>query len=209
MRKCYKCNATKEFTEFPKDRTQCGGYSYDCKACRSVRCKLQREKDPEKYRQQNRRSVEKNYKSIRESQKKHLIRNRDKILKRRKELREPRKVEINALESIRRKTKRKNDPVYLQKERHKRREYYSKNKDSIKPKHDAHLLVMYAVRLGMIKKEKECQICRSTLRVEGHHEDYKKPLDVIWLCKVCHVNVHKGNLKIDKDKIIRLHFVTD
>lgn len=44
-----------------------------------------------------------------------------------------------------------------------------------------------AVKAGRLVKE-PCH-CRE-IRVEGHHEDYDKPLEVIWLCKRCHMGVH-------------------
>lgn len=36
-----------------------------------------------------------------------------------------------------------------------------------------------------------CQICGSTENIEKHHEDYSKPLDVIWLCRIHHKHGHK------------------
>lgn len=186
MRKCYVCKETKEFTEFHKDKTQIGGITYQCKKCKSEIGKKKRAENPEKHREQNRKSLEKNYESIKESQRKHIIRNRDKILKRRRERREPRKVELNRQESERRKTKRKNDADFLHRERQKQRDYYAKNKEKMLPKHNAHKLIMYAVKLGIIKKPENCEICHSNIRIEGHHDDYSKPLEVRWLCKCCH-----------------------
>ena len=37
-----------------------------------------------------------------------------------------------------------------------------------------------------------CAICGSTDSIEGHHEDYSKPLDVIWLCREHHLEIHNG-----------------
>lgn len=37
---------------------------------------------------------------------------------------------------------------------------------------------------------KNCQDCGST-ESQKHHEDYSKPLDVIWLCRPCHLNRHR------------------
>ena len=45
-----------------------------------------------------------------------------------------------------------------------------------------------AIRAGkMIKKP--CKICGEN-KVEGHHPDYTKPLEVVWLCDKHHTEVH-------------------
>lgn len=46
-----------------------------------------------------------------------------------------------------------------------------------------------AVRDGKLER-KPCEICASTTSVHGHHKDYAKPLDVIWLCARCHHRLH-------------------
>jgi hypothetical protein len=51
--------------------------------------------------------------------------------------------------------------------------------------------VISNVRHGYIDRPTECQQCRSTSSIEAHHEDYSKPLEVVWLCKSCHMNRHK------------------
>lgn len=40
--------------------------------------------------------------------------------------------------------------------------------------------------LGVVEKSKRKQRVRSVVELEMHHEDYSKPLDVIWLCVPCH-----------------------
>ena len=49
-----------------------------------------------------------------------------------------------------------------------------------------HARVSKALRAGKLTKPEACQRCGRASRLEGHHHDYSKPLDVEWLCKPCH-----------------------
>ncbi len=40
-----------------------------------------------------------------------------------------------------------------------------------------------------------CEVCGTTEDIQGHHNDYSKPLEVRWLCRTHH-NEHHKNLKI-------------
>jgi len=42
-----------------------------------------------------------------------------------------------------------------------------------------------------IPKGEKCQTCKIKLAVERHHEDYSKPLEVVFLCKSCHSKLNK------------------
>lgn len=71
------------------------------------------------------------------------------------------------------------------------RQQYRKFKD----KSRARSLLNQKVASGVIKKPKKCSICnKGKVRIVGHHEDYTKPLDVIWVCDVCHCDIHKKML---------------
>ena len=57
----------------------------------------------------------------------------------------------------------------------------------------AHRLVNLAVRLGELIRPDHCERCgdRETKRaLDGHHEDYSRPLDVVWLCTPRHRRRH-------------------
>lgn len=46
-----------------------------------------------------------------------------------------------------------------------------------------------AVRDGRLIKQ-PCFFCSSDKNIHAHHNDYSKPLDVIWLCAKCHHRAH-------------------
>ena len=52
---------------------------------------------------------------------------------------------------------------------------------------------MKAVKKGLLTRPKFCSVCGREVFVEAHHEDYNKPLEVIWVCKSCHENIHHLN----------------
>lgn len=55
----------------------------------------------------------------------------------------------------------------------------------------AHRMVNYAKRMGYLKKQ-PCEVCGETYRVNAHHDDYSKPLEVRWLCYRHHHEHHKN-----------------
>lgn len=50
--------------------------------------------------------------------------------------------------------------------------------------------VRYAVKTGKIIKPTKCEQCSKEEKLQAHHHDYGKPLDVNWLCVVCHTKEH-------------------
>ena len=55
------------------------------------------------------------------------------------------------------------------------------------------LLTKKALKHGELVRPTHCSECNSTHKIEGHHDDYTKPLDVRWLCEKCHKNWHNYN----------------
>lgn len=56
--------------------------------------------------------------------------------------------------------------------------------------------VKYAMKTGKLVK-RPCVKC-GNIEVDAHHEDYSKPLDVIWLCKFHHRELHKERKSLGK-----------
>lgn len=58
----------------------------------------------------------------------------------------------------------------------------------------------------LIPVAKQCEICGATGRIERHHRDYGKPLEVLMLCKACHEAYHEMETPIcSKQKEIRFY----
>lgn len=50
----------------------------------------------------------------------------------------------------------------------------------------AHIIVNNAIRDGKLTKPSSCENCNKKTKVEAHHKDYSKPLNIRWLCIKCH-----------------------
>ena len=62
----------------------------------------------------------------------------------------------------------------------------------------AHNLVEQAIVKGILIRKARCEICDDTgcfkdgrSKIQAHHDDYNKPLNVRWLCQKCHHEWHK------------------
>lgn len=54
----------------------------------------------------------------------------------------------------------------------------------------AHGCLQSALRRGLIERE-PCAVCGAD-KVDGHHANYDRPMDVIWLCRAHHVAEHRA-----------------
>jgi hypothetical protein len=69
-------------------------------------------------------------------------------------------------------------------------EVINKWKENNLEKYRAKLQVRYAIQRKELIKPMECSKCNRKVRLFGHHFDYSKPLEVVWLCGSCHKNIH-------------------
>lgn len=100
------------------------------------------------------------------------------------------------------------DPAYILRERARSRAYQDKTR-GMKTKFDprshmarwraendvkvkAETRARDATKKGILKSPGVCEDCLvATSKLHRHHEDYSKPLDVVWVCPKCHGKRHQ------------------
>lgn len=68
-------------------------------------------------------------------------------------------------------------------------------------KHRARSYLGMCVAKGKVSKPIKCETCgKKEVRIEGHHEDYSKPLEVNWFCTDCHADRHRFMKRVAQDR---------
>ena len=89
---------------------------------------------------------------------------------------------------------RMQDPEYVM----KRREYTRqrrKNDPEFAKREDARILVNIMIRHGWMTRG-ACIDCGATEKIEAHHVDYDRPLEVMWLCRSDHMKRHREEFAV-------------
>ena len=97
--------------------------------------------------------------------------------------------------------KRRSDPKVLEAKRERERRYEAEHREKINERkrnqqhatpeaQRAHWAVKRALRSGRLVRPDTCSECGSEARLQAHHDDYSKQLDVRWLCSRCHGAEH-------------------
>lgn len=172
MKKCTKCGALKSLDEFYSGAAE-------CKSCRKLRSAAYYERTKERQKEYA--------KAWRKDNAEHVY----KVNKARRKANPDKHRESMRKSYAKHASKRLSDIKNWQKENRDRiNEAQRKNYHSIKGQ--AQRAVKYALKRGEIKKL-PCTICGAQ-KVEAHHEDYTKPLEVTWLCKKHHRERHRKPL---------------
>lgn len=174
MYECTKCGETKPSEEYSmilnrkKDRVR----NRQCKSCVSEYKRQHYRKNRDKYLEEARNQRKRlGAEKISEYNRQYRERNKDRIAERVKEYTQRPHVRERINERFRGYRK---DPDFLKKER-------------------ARGILNKRIQSGKVVKPDKCIECGELGYVEAHHEDYDKPLDVVWLCKQCHENRHHSN----------------
>ena len=139
-----------------------------------------------------------NKEEAREYHQKKYQKNKERILQQQKEYyKENRKKRIKLVRNYRKNHPKKSREINTNnwaKNKHKintKRRLRYKIDEYYRIKQRAKDKLNAAVRQGKLIRPKECSRCGRFMRIEGHHEDYSKPLVVEWLCRTCHKLQHR------------------
>ncbi len=163
-KRCSKCGKQKMINAFYKHPNTFDGYFNKCKDCTKLDTLKHRYKNIEHFKEYDR-------------QRAHL----------------PHRIKLRQQYSeneINRERARKIKAIWVINNPEKRKASIKKYKENNKEKTNAQGRLYYAVKVGKVKKM-PCIVCKNPIS-HAHHEDYSKPLDVIWLCAYCHKQAHKN-----------------
>lgn len=90
----------------------------------------------------------------------------------------------------------------LRRDRHKYKQQYPE-------KYTAHQAVKKALRQGLLIRQ-PCEVCkRFDIRIDAHHDDYRYPLQVRWLCQPHHKAHHVGLKKLNKTELLPKKYIKE
>ena len=105
---------------------------------------------------------------------------------------------------------RRSDPAFGEYERDYKKAWRKRNaaklrqqdKDRYSAKTRAQQVVRNRIYRGSASRGL-CAFCGSA-PTDAHHQDYRKPLEVVWVCRTHHQAIHKGIVNVREDHITRL-----
>lgn len=164
-KRCSKCKKGKPLDAFHRNRRIEDGRARECRDCANARTVAWRKQNPDykKHWQRGNREKEREYR------------------KRWGEENRERELQLN-------RESRTRNPGTL---RARAKRYRERHPEKAR----AHNLVGLAVFHGKLQKPSHCEGCGQPFekaKLQGHHEDYERPLEVEWLCLSCHRKRHEA-----------------
>ena len=165
---CEKCGMEKH-AYIHKD----GRIQLVCKPCKNERARKWRKENPEKAAELSRENAkkdrEKNPERYREAGRKWREKHHERHLEQKRQCDKRHRAERNKANV----------------------EYRQKNFE----KCSAHDKVKYAKKKGKLIQPERCDLCKEkNEKLHAHHEDYSRPLDILWLCCACHKAIHRMDI---------------
>ena len=202
MKQCLQCKILKPIDDFYKNKTMADGHLNKCKSCFAEYKKKywienkealkeykkkHRAENQDHYKNYARNYREENIETIKEKEKERRIQNSEQI-----------KIYNNAYAKsehgklIRETIQKRYCLTEKGKNLHRDASKIYCDKNPIKKR--CHSIVRNAVKRGYITAPDYCEKCREKdSGLHAHHDDYRMPLAVRWLCPLCHKAWHAEN----------------
>ncbi len=74
--------------------------------------------------------------------------------------------------------------------------YMRKNREDNPEKYKARSVVSGAIKTNKLVRPNHCSICNELCKPHAHHEDYSRPLDIVWVCVRCHRAITDGIIHV-------------
>lgn len=181
MKACTRCGLTQPLSGFPRDKRATDGAASRCKEC----VRVYRESRRDKHAEYCRSWVAKNHEKVLRQKAAHRERKAD-VLRVKNRERRRRWLDVPENAERAREMSRAWGKAHAAERLEKDRRARALEPEKVR----ARSRVNRAVRDGRLVKPEACSRCGATQRIEAHHEDYSRPLDVTWMCARCHRRVH-------------------
>jgi hypothetical protein len=155
-KRCSACGEIKPSSEYYRNRSCVSGIACACKPCCKEQQRRWRVKNPD-YKPKRNQTPE----QLRAYARDYYARNRERLIEREK--------------------------AFQARNAERIRERFAGYRTTLQ--HSAHRALGAAVDKGLVSKPDKCERCGKAVpsaQLHGHHSDYSRPLDVTWLCTVCH-----------------------
>lgn len=188
MKICSGCKLEKNDGDFWVRKNRKSGLASRCFECESIIRKKKRENNPEHFTKLRKEYYDNNKNKFKKYNSLYQKENRERV----NEYHRKWWTENGERYSLRRKELRA-DITYEQKNvirmraKENMQSYRMRNPEKCTARQELFL----AIRRGDMVRPKNCQICENENKLEAHHYDYSKPLDVFWSCKKCHAKIHR------------------
>lgn len=165
---CKKCEEEKQLSDFYKCKTAKDGREGKCIKCRNQASHLRYLETADIISEKGKKRYRNNKDDKLKKSKEWYIKNSDRKGKTSKQWRENNQDRSRELA------------------RNNMREYRKRNPE----KEKARKIAGAAIRSGELIRM-PCEECGSAQKIEAHHDDYSKPLDIRWLCLKHHTDLHR------------------
>lgn len=203
-KKCSDCREVLGLDMFGKNKNKKFGVQSSCKKCLSKSRTEYNIKNKDKLVAYRAKYRAKNKEKIAESNGEYRAKNKDKLAKykvkysieNKEKLAENRAKNKEKLAEYKAKYNIENKEKLAEYKAKYFPEYRTKNKEKIV----ARAALMSQIKSGGLVRPENCSICGIKCKPDGHHHNYSRPLDVTWLCRSCHQQIHIGVTKLAETK---------